>query len=120
MCLHIYWIKKQQPIPVFLPGKSQGQKSLVGYSQWDHKRVEQNLVTKQQKHIYIHIYIYVYIYVYVYIFEYTYIYLYVYACMKIQQNMNDIWNNIDEYQSDYTEWKKPCQIRGDRLCDSMY
>ena len=26
-----------QPIPVFLPGKSQGQRSLAGYSLWGHK-----------------------------------------------------------------------------------
>ena len=26
-----------QPTPVFLPGKSSGQGSLVGYSLWDHK-----------------------------------------------------------------------------------
>ena len=28
---------KWQPTPVFLPGKSHGQESLVGYSQWGHK-----------------------------------------------------------------------------------
>ena len=26
--------KKWQPTPVFLPGESHGQRSLVGYSQW--------------------------------------------------------------------------------------
>ena len=30
----IPWRKAQQPTPVFLPGKSQGRKSLVGYSPW--------------------------------------------------------------------------------------
>ena len=29
--------RKQQPTPVFLPGGSHGQRSLVGYSQWDRK-----------------------------------------------------------------------------------
>ena len=29
----ISWRRKWQPTPVFLPGKSHGQKSLVGYSQ---------------------------------------------------------------------------------------
>ena len=29
--------RKWQPTPVFLPGKSYGQKSLVGYSPWGHK-----------------------------------------------------------------------------------
>ena len=29
--------RKRQPTPVFLPGESQGQRSLVGYSPWSHK-----------------------------------------------------------------------------------
>ena len=28
------WRRKWQPIPVFLPGESHGQRSLVGYSPW--------------------------------------------------------------------------------------
>ena len=31
----IPWRRKWQPTPVFLPGKSRGQRSLVGYSAWD-------------------------------------------------------------------------------------
>ena len=31
------WRKEWQPTPVFLPGESHGQRSLVGYSPWDHK-----------------------------------------------------------------------------------
>ena len=31
------WKRKWQPTPVFLPGKSQGQRSLAGYSPWGHK-----------------------------------------------------------------------------------
>ena len=31
---------------VFLPGKSHGQRSLVGYSPWGHKRAGHNLATK--------------------------------------------------------------------------
>ena len=38
-----------QPTPVFLPGESQGQRSLAGYSPRVHKRVGQELVTKQQQ-----------------------------------------------------------------------
>ena len=37
-----------QPIPVFWPGKSYGQKSLVSYSPWGHKRVGHDLATKQE------------------------------------------------------------------------
>ena len=33
----IPWRSKWQPIPVFLPGKSHGQRSLVGYNPWDYK-----------------------------------------------------------------------------------
>ena len=33
----ILWIRKCQPIPVFLPGKYHGQRSLAGYSLWDRK-----------------------------------------------------------------------------------
>ena len=33
----ISWIRKWQPTPVFLPGKSHGRRSLVGYSPWGHK-----------------------------------------------------------------------------------
>ena len=29
-----------QPTPVFLPGESPGQRSLVGYSPWDHKKLD--------------------------------------------------------------------------------
>ena len=31
------WRRKWQPTPVFLPGKSHGQRSLVGYSPWGRK-----------------------------------------------------------------------------------
>ena len=45
----IPWRSKWQPTPVFLPRKSHGQRSLVGYSPWGHKRVRHNLETKQQQ-----------------------------------------------------------------------
>ena len=45
----IPWKRKWQPIPVFLPGKSHGQRGLAGYSQWDCQRVGHDLATKQQQ-----------------------------------------------------------------------
>ena len=42
----IPWRRKWQPTPVFLPGKSHGQRSLEGYSLWGRKRVRHDLVTK--------------------------------------------------------------------------
>ena len=41
--------KKWQSAPVFLPGKSPGQRSLAGYSPHDHERVRHDLATKQQQ-----------------------------------------------------------------------
>ena len=38
-----------QPTPVLLAGKSHEQRSLVGYSPWDRKRVRHDLATKQQQ-----------------------------------------------------------------------
>ena len=36
----IPWRRKWQPTPVFLPGKSPGQRSLEGYSPWGHKELD--------------------------------------------------------------------------------
>ena len=40
------WRRAPQPTPVFLPGKSHGQRSLAGCSTWGHKRVRHDWVTK--------------------------------------------------------------------------
>ena len=45
----ILWRRKWQPAPVFLPGESHRQRSLVGYSPWGHERVRHNLATKHNK-----------------------------------------------------------------------
>ena len=36
----ILWRRKWQPTPVLLPGKSHGQRNLVGYSPWGHKELD--------------------------------------------------------------------------------
>ena len=36
----MHWRRKWHPTPVLLPGKSHGQRSLVGCSPWDHKELE--------------------------------------------------------------------------------
>ena len=38
--------KKRQPTPLFLLGRSHGQRSLAGYIPWGYKRVGHDLVTK--------------------------------------------------------------------------
>ena len=43
------WRRKWQPTPIFLSGKSHGQRSLVGYSPWSHKGVRHGSVTEQQQ-----------------------------------------------------------------------
>ena len=44
----IPWRTEWQPTPVFLPGKSHGQRSLGGYSPWGHKESD----TTEQAHMY--------------------------------------------------------------------
>ena len=44
----IPWRKAWKPTPVFLPGKSHGQMSLVGYSPQGRKRAGHNSAAKQQ------------------------------------------------------------------------
>ena len=39
-----------KPTPVFLPGKCHGQRSLVGYSLWNHKESDVTEVTKHTLH----------------------------------------------------------------------
>ena len=47
----ILWRRKWQPTLVFLPGKSHGDRSLVGYRPWGHKRVSNKLGTKLQQQL---------------------------------------------------------------------
>ena len=35
-----HWRRKWQPTPVVLPGELHGQRSLTGYSPWDHKELD--------------------------------------------------------------------------------
>ena len=42
----IPWRRKWQPTLVFLPGKSDGQRCLAGYSPWGHRRVRHELEIK--------------------------------------------------------------------------
>ena len=41
----IPWRRKWQPTPVFLPGKSYGQRSLAGYSPWSHNELDMTEAT---------------------------------------------------------------------------
>ena len=45
----IPWRREWQPTPVFLPGKSHGQRSLEGYSSWGRK---ESVTTKLSMHIF--------------------------------------------------------------------
>ena len=47
-----------QLAPVFLPGKSHGQRGLAGHSSWGHKRVRHDLAAKQHITQYIVIFIF--------------------------------------------------------------
>ena len=45
----MHWRRKWQPTPVFLPGKSQGQKSLVGCCLWGRTESDMTVSTQQQQ-----------------------------------------------------------------------
>ena len=45
----MHWRRKWQPTPVFLPGESQGQGSLVGYHLWGRTESDTTEVTLQQQ-----------------------------------------------------------------------
>ena len=47
----IPWKRRWHPTPVFLPGKSHGQRSLVGYSPWGCKMIDTTKHTHTQGHI---------------------------------------------------------------------
>ena len=55
----IPWRRKWQPTPVFLPGKSHGQRSLVDYSPWGHKESD----TTEWLHFLFPFWLYIYIYI---------------------------------------------------------
>ena len=44
----MHWIRKWQPTPVFLPGESQGRRSLVGCRLWDRAESDTTEATLQQ------------------------------------------------------------------------
>ena len=45
----MHWKRKWLPTPMFLPGKSDGERNLVGYSPWGWKTAGHDSVTKQQQ-----------------------------------------------------------------------
>ena len=66
----IPWSRKWQPTPVFLPGKCHGQRSLVGYSPWDHKepdmaeRLSTQIKEGKLKHDPFHVFSFIYLYMF--------------------------------------------------------
>ena len=46
-----HWRRKWQPAPVFLPGESQGQGSLVGCRLWGHTESDTTEATQQQQYL---------------------------------------------------------------------
>ena len=61
-----YFFRKWQSIPLFLPGKSHGQRNLAGYSPKSRKELN----TTERLYIYsvcIHVYVYIYIHIFVFL-----------------------------------------------------
>ena len=51
----IPWRRKWQPTPVFLPGKSHGQRNLAGYSPWGCKELDMSEHTHTHNNITIYL-----------------------------------------------------------------
>ena len=92
------WRRKWQPTPVFLPGKSHRQSSLVGYSPWVWKESDavlfrklhsifNNLWGKRIWKIYIYVYIYTHIYMCIYIYTHIYTYIYTHRHIYITESL---------------------------------
>ena len=45
----MHWRRQWQPTPVFLPGESQGRRSLVGFRLWGHTESDTTEATQQQQ-----------------------------------------------------------------------
>ena len=43
--------RNDNPLPVFLPGESHGQRSLTGYSPWGHKESDKTQIYSQKKNL---------------------------------------------------------------------
>ena len=66
----IPWRRKWQPTPVLLPGKFYGQRSLVGYSPWNHKELD---VTEQ---LHFTFFFFFFALRFIYLFFYLFIYFF--------------------------------------------
>ena len=63
---NISWKRAWQFTPVFLPGESHGQRSLVGYSPWGHKDLDTTMGSQRvglSMHTHTHTYKNIYIYI---------------------------------------------------------
>ena len=47
----LYWRRKWQPTPVFLPRESHGQRSQMGYSTWGHKELDTTEWLSRHTHV---------------------------------------------------------------------
>ena len=91
----IPWRRKWHPTPVFLPEKSQGQRSLIGCGPLGSKRFRQDLANEQKKGRYGKQYIYIYIYIMCIIYIYVYIcmciYMYIYIIYRGECGQRGLW-----------------------------
>ena len=74
----IPWRRKWQPTPVFLPGKSHGQKSLAGYGPWGHK--ESDMTSNKHFHFFfIFIHTHTHTHTHIHTQTHTHINIYIYV-----------------------------------------
>ena len=90
----IPWRRKWQPTPVFLPGKSHGQRSLAGYGPWGHK--ESDMTSNKHFHFFSFSYTHTHTYTHTdththkYIYMYTYILFIFFSIMVYHRTLNTV------------------------------
>ena len=92
----ILWRRQWQPTPVFLPGKSHGQRRLVGYSPWDHNILYiYNSAIRKRK-----------------------ILPFVTTWMKLEYHGK--WNNSDRERQALNDLRCICPLPSPRVCSSSH
>ena len=82
----ISWSRKWQPTPVFLPGKSYRQKSLMGYSPWSCKESDWSVSMCVHAHVCTHTHV---LWMHTCVDIYTHLYLYI-----MNTHTEWAWTNI--------------------------
>ena len=76
LSIFMHWRRKWQPTPVFLPGESHGQRSLVGCSPWGCTELDTTEATWQQAYTHTHTHLHTHVHTHTFTHTFTHIHIY--------------------------------------------